>query len=297
MRNGSLPQRDLQTGGGPVAVRVPRARDPDEVGGSIQFRSTLLPPYLRRTAAMDELLPWLHPKGISTGDFAELLEALVGPQARGLSSSTIRRLKQVWTQEYEEWIRRDLSGQRIVYLWVDGIYGQARLEEEKQCLLVAIVADADGCKPLAGLTDGYRESEQSWLELLLDLKRRGLEGGPDLSIGDGALGFRKALRKAYPRTQRYWVHKTRNVLDTLPKGLQKKAKAGLRAIWMTATKKEAESALQHFEKAWGAEVPARGGVLGEGSRGAAGVLRLPGGALAALADDEPDQHCRTARRT
>ena len=201
VRNGYLPQRELQTGVGPVEVQVPRARDQDRhaAGGPIQFRSTLLPPYLRRSAAMDELLPWLHLKGISTGDFGEALEALVGPQARGLSSSTISRLKQVWAQEYEEWSQRDLRGQRFVYLWIDGIYCQARLEEEKQCLLVAIGADAEGRKQLVGLTDGYRESEQSWLELLLDLQRRGLEAGPELAIGDGALGFWKALRKVYRR--------------------------------------------------------------------------------------------------
>ena len=175
VRNGYLPQRELQTGVGPVQVQVPRARDQDRQ--PIQFRSTLLPPYLRRTAAMDELLPWLHLKGISTGDFGEALEALVGPQARGLSSSTISRLKQVWAQEYEEWSQRDLRGQRFVYLWIDAIYCQARLEQEKQCLLVAIGADAEGRKQLVGLTDGYRESEQSWLELLLDLQRRGWRQG------------------------------------------------------------------------------------------------------------------------
>ena len=203
LRNGYLPQRELQTGVGPVAVQVPRARDqdPQGPGGPIQFRSTLLPPYLRRSAAMDELLPWLHLKGISTGDFGEALEALVGPQARGSSSSTISRLKQVWAQEYEEWSQRDLRGQRFVYLWIDGIYCQARLEEEKQCLLVAIGADAEGRKQLVGLTDGHRESEQSWLELLLELKRRGLEAGPELAIGDGALGFWKAIRKVYPQTR------------------------------------------------------------------------------------------------
>ena len=300
VRNGYLPQRELQTGVGPVEVQVPRARDqePHAAGGPIQFRSTLLPPYLRRSAAMDELLPWLHLKGISTGDFGEALEALVGPQARGLSSSTISRLKQVWAQEYEEWSQRDLRGQRFVYLWIDGIFCQARLEEEKQCLLVAIGADAEGRKQLVGLTDGYRESEQSWLELLLDLQRRGLEAGPELAIGDGALGFWKAIRKVYPqtRTQRCWVHKTRNVLDKLPKGGQSKAKAALQAIWLAATKREAESAFQHFQRVWGPRVPAgwrfttsRPRVPDEGPRGAAGVLRLPGRALAALADDEPDR--------
>ena len=259
VRNGYLPRRELQTGVGPVQVQVPRARDqdPQAAGGPLQFRSTLLPPYLRRSAAMDELLPWLHLKGISTGDFGEALEALVGPQARGLSSSTISRLKQVWAQEYEEWSQRDLRGQRCVYLWIDGIYCQARLEEEKQCLLVVIGADAEGRKQLVGLTDGYRESEQSWLELLLDLQRRGLEAGPELAIGDGALGFWKAIRKVYPqtRTQRCWGHKTRNVLDKLPKGGQSKAKAALQAIWMAATKRGAEAALQHFQRAWGPKYP------------------------------------------
>ena len=188
---------------------------------------------------------------------AQALEALVGPRARGLSSSTISRLKQVWTQEYEEWSRRDLHGKPFVYLWIDGIYCQARLEEEKQCLLVAIGADAEGRKQLVGLTDGYRESEQSWLELLLDLKQRGLEAGPELAIGDGALGFWKALRKVYPQTraQRCWVHKTRNVLDKLPKGGQKKAKAAMQAIWMAATKQEAESAFRHFQSAWEPKYP------------------------------------------
>ena len=197
------------------------------------------------------------PEGHFDGDFGEALEALVGPQARGLSSSTICRLKQVWAQEYEEWSQRDLRGQRFVYLWIDGIYCQARLDEEKQCLLVAIGADAEGRKQLVGLTDGYRESEQSWLELLLDLKRRGLEAGPELAIGAGALGFWKAIRKVYPqtRTQRCWVHKTRNVLDKLPQGGQKKAKAALQAIWMAATKREAESALQHFQSARGPKYP------------------------------------------
>lgn len=259
VRNGHLPQRELQTGIGALEVQVPRARDrePQGPGGPIQFRSTLLPPYLRRTAAMDELLPWLHLKGISTGDFGEALEALVGPQARGLSSSTISRLKQVWTQEYEEWSQRDLRGQRFVYLSIDGIYCQARLEEEKQCLLVAIGADAEGRKQLLALTDGYRQSEQSWQELLLDLQRRGLEAGPELAIGDGALGFWKALRKVYPQTraQRCWVHKTRNVLDKLPKGGQRKAKAALQAIWMKETKQEAEAPFRHFQKARQAKYP------------------------------------------
>ena len=192
-------------------------------------------------------------KRISTGDFGEALEALVGPQARGLSASTISRLKQVWTPEYEEWSRRDLRGKRFVYLWADGIYCQARLEQEKQCLLVAIGADAEGCKQLVALTDGYRESEQSWQELLLDLQRRGLEAGPELAIGDGALGFWKTVRKVYPQTrvQRCWLHKTRNVLDMLPKGGQ--AKPALQAIWMAATKQEAEATFRHYQKAWQAK--------------------------------------------
>ena len=192
-------------------------------------------------------------KGISTGDFGEALAALLGSSAPGLSASTITRLKEVWGVEAERWQRRDLTAKRYVYFWVDGIYFSARMEEEKQCILVIVGATDKGQKELIAIADGYRESEQSWLEVLLDLKRRGLEMGPQLALGDGALGFWKALRQVYPgaREQRCWVHKTGNVLNKLPKGLQKKAKGRLQDIWMAETRKDAESAFDFFLEAYG----------------------------------------------
>ena len=224
VRNGYLPERFIQTGIGPVSVRQPRVRDRGD--GAIRFTSAILPRYLRRAKSLEDLLPWLYLKGISTGDFGEALAALLGSSAPGLSASTITRLKEVWGVEAERWQRRDLTAKRYVYFWVDGIYFSARMEEEKQCILVIVGATDKGQKELIAIADGYRESEQSWLEVLLDLKRRGLEMGPQLALGDGALGFWKALRQVYPgaREQRCWVHKTGNVLNKLPKGLQKKAK-------------------------------------------------------------------------
>ena len=222
VRNGYLPERFIQTGIGPVSVRQPRVRDRGD--GAIRFTSAILPRYLRRAKSLEDLLPWLYLKGISTGDFGEALAALLGSSAPGLSASTITRLKEVWGVEAERWQRRDLTAKRYVYFWVDGIYFSARMEEEKQCILVIVGATDKGQKELIAIADGYRESEQSWLEVLLDLKRRGLEMGPQLALGDGALGFWKALRQVYPgaREQRCWVHKTGNVLNKLPKGLQKK---------------------------------------------------------------------------
>ena len=222
--------------------------------GRIRFRSSLLPPYLRRTRSLERLLPWLYLKGISTGGFEEALRALLGPDAPGLTSSTISRLKAGWEQDCEQWSRRDLRDKHYVYVWADGVDCQARLEEEKQCLLVLIGADEQGNKELVGLTDGYRESEQSWSELLLDLRRRGWQKGPEVAVADGGLGLWKALRKLYPRArpQLCWMHKTRNVLDKLPKGSQKKAKAALQAIWMAGTGKEAGRAFDYFVAAYGA---------------------------------------------
>ena len=207
VRNGYLPERAIQTGIGPVSVRQPRVRDRGD--GAIAFTPAILPRYLRRTKSLEDLLPWLYLKGISTGDFSEALAALLGRQAPGLSASTITRLKEVWGVEAERWQRRDLTAKRYVYFWADGIYFGARMEEEKQCILVIIGATDTGRKELIAITDGYRESERSWLEVLLDLKRRGLETGPELAVGDGALGFWKALRQVYPdaREQRCWVHK------------------------------------------------------------------------------------------
>jgi putative transposase len=247
VRNGYLPERQIQTGIGPVSVKVPRARDrqPDHESGSIRFRSSLLPPYLRKTRSMEELIPWLYLKGVSTSDFTEALAALVGKDAPGLSGPTISRLKSIWQEDFDKWQKRDLSHKRYVYIWADGIYCNVRMEE-RQCLLVIIGATEGGKKELLALNSGLRESELSWTELLLDLKHRGLKAAPELAIGDGALGFWKALAKVYHNTrwQRCWVHKTANVLNKLPKSLQAKAKEKLHQIWMAPDKAEAQD---HFD--------------------------------------------------
>jgi transposase-like protein len=257
VRNGFLPERTIQTGIGGVPVRQPRVRDrgPAAVDARIRFTSSILPRYLRRTRSLEELLPWLYLKGISSGDFAEALAALLGPDAPGLSAATISRLKESWQGELAAWQGRDLTGKRYVYFWLDGVYFNARLDQERQCILVMIGADAQGRKELVGLTDGYRESEQSWRELLVDLRHRGLEIGPELAVGDGNLGFWKALRQVYgaAREQRCWVHKTANVLNKLPKGVQAKAKQHLHAIWMAETREAAETAFEHFIDAYGAK--------------------------------------------
>jgi transposase-like protein len=254
VRHGYVPEREVQTGIGAVSVRRPRVRDRAPGGdGHIRFTSTILPPYLRRAKSVEELLPWLYLKGISTGDFGEALAALLGPDAPGLSAATIGRLKAVWADEYERWTRRDLSAKRYVYFWADGVYFQPRLDHDKQCLLVIIGADEIGNKDIVGLSDGYRESTQSWFELLLDLKRRGLTVAPELATGDGALGFWKALGQVYgpTREQRCWVHKTANVLNKLPKSVQGKAKGHLQDIWMAETKADAEAAFDFFVGAYG----------------------------------------------
>ena len=245
VRNGHLPARTIQTGIGEVPVKAPRVRDRE---GLIRFTSSILPPYLRRSKTIEELLPWLYLKGISTGEFGEALAALLGRDAPGLSPGTVSRLKAVWASEHTRWERRDLKGKHYVYLWVDGIHFGVRLEEANQCILVVIGATVDGKKELVALSDGFRESEDSWKELLRDLKRRGLTVDPKLAVGDGALGFWKALPQVYgkTRTQRCWVHKTANVLNKLPKHLQPKAKSDLHQIWMAATRKEAHAAFDAF---------------------------------------------------
>ena len=258
VRNGYLPEREIQTGIGPVSVKVPRARDrqPDQESGPIRFKSSLLPPYLRKTKSMEELMPWLYLKGVSTGDFSEALAALVGKDAPGLSASTISRLKSVWEEEFEEWQKRDLSHKRYVYIWADGIYCNVRMEE-RQCLLVIIGATEDGKKELLALESGFRESELSWTELLVDLKHRGLKIAPKLAVGDGALGFWKALSKVYGQTrwQRCWVHKTANVLNQLPKSIQPKAKEKLHHIWMAPDKAEAQRHFDDFISIYEAKYP------------------------------------------
>ena len=257
VRHGHHRERRVQTGIGPVAVRCPRVRDRGGAGeaGKIRFTSAILPPYLRRAKSIEELLPWLYLKGISTGDFTEALAALLGPDAPGLSASTITRLKDVWQGELARWEKRDLSARRYLYFWADGIYFQPRMEHDKQCILVIIGADQWGRKELLAIADGYRESAQSWRELLLDLKRRGLEVAPELAVGDGALGFWKALRESHgtTREQRCWLHKTGNVLNKLPKSLQAKAKGHLQDIWLAETKDRAEKAFDFFLEAYGAK--------------------------------------------
>ena len=254
VRHGHLPKREIMTGIGPVAVRQPRVRDrePSE-GERIRFSSSILPPYARRTKSLEVLIPILYLKGISTGDFEEALGALLGKDTGGLSASTIGRLKEAWADEHARWLDRDLSGKRYVYFWVDGIYVQARLEDDAQCLLVIIGATAEGKKELVGLADGIRESAQSWKELLLDLQRRGLTIGPQLAVADGALGFWKAIDQVWPKTyaQRCWVHKTANVLNKLPKSLQARAKRALQDIWMAETRQDAEAAFDGFIECYG----------------------------------------------
>lgn len=256
VRNGYLPEREVQTGIGPVAVRVPRARDRGQ--GSIRFTSALLPPYLRRAKSVEELLPWLYLKGISTNDFSEALQALLGKEAAGLSASTIGRLKAQWEQECEQWRKRELSKKRYVYFWADGIYCGIRGEDEKMCVLVILGVNENGQKELVALDDGYRESEESWLDVLRNLKERGLRKAPLLAIGDGALGFWKALRKAYPscREQRCWQHKTTNVLNRFPKGLRGKVLEALHEIWMAPSRAEALKAWKRFDVSFHDKYPA-----------------------------------------
>ena len=253
VRHGHLPEREIVTGIGPVAVRCPRVRDRVSDGSErIRFSSAILPPYARRSKSLEVLIPILYLKGVSTGDFEEALLALLGKDAGGLSASTIGRLKDAWSDEHARWSKRDLSAKRYVYFWADGIHVQARLEDDAQCLLVIIGATPEGKKELVGLIDGVRESTQSWRELLLDLKRRGLAVGPELSVADGALGFWQAVEEVWPKSrgQRCWVHKTANVLNKLPKSLQSKAKRSLQEIWMAETKKDALVAFDAFVETW-----------------------------------------------
>ena len=251
VRNGHLPERTIQTPLGGVTVKQPRVRDRRSPQDRETFRSSLLPPYLRKTKSLEDLLPWLYLKGVSTGDFSEALQALVGADAPGLSPSTITRLKAAWEQEFKDWQLRSFDGRRYVYFWADGVYFNIRLEDPgnaRQCILVLMGATADGKKELIAVADGYRESEQSWTELLLGLKARGLVIAPELATGDGALGFWKAMAKVYPstRAQRCWCHKTANVLNKMPKSVQGKAKSMLHDIWMADTRDNAHLAFDLF---------------------------------------------------
>lgn len=253
VRHGHLPEREVLTGIGPVPVKVPRVRDRGTGEDRISFTPSILPRYLRKTKSVEELLPWLYLKGVSTGDFQEALAALLGPQAQGLSAATISRLKADWWAGYEAWQKRDLGVRRFLYIWADGVYFKPRMAEEKQCVLVIVGADEYGRKELLAMTDGFRESTQSWREVLLDLKRRGLKQDPKLAIGDGALGFWAALREVFATTreQRCWVHKTMNILNALPKSLQAKAKGHLHDIWQAETRAQASTAFDYFVETYG----------------------------------------------
>ena len=289
VRHGHLPAREIMTGIGPVAVRCPRVRDRVGRGSErIRFSSAILPPYARRSKSLEVLIPILYLKGVSTGDFEEALIALLGKDASGLSASTIGRLKEDWSEEHARWSKRDLSAKRYVYFWADGIHVQARLEDAAQCLLVIIGATPEGRKGLVGLIDGVRESAQSWKELLLDLKRRGLAIGPELAVADGALGFWQAIEELWPKTcgQRCWVHKTANVLNKLPKSQQSKAKRALQEIWLAETKKDALAAFDAFVETWGVKYDKAVRMLDQGARCAARLLRLPGRALEASTHDQ-----------
>ena len=257
VRHGHLPERSLLTGIGPLQVKQPRVRDKRE---GVAFTSAILPRYLRRVPSLDNLIPTLYLKGISTGDFTEALEAILGEQAKGLSASTVVRLKRQWEEEYKEWAQRDLTGKRYVYWWADGIYFNVRLEDtenKRQCFLILIGALDDGTKELIAVLDGYRESKLSWMELLSSLKERGLTDGPKLAIGDGSLGFWAALREVYPGTkeQRCWVHKTANILDKMPKSVQPKAKQKIHDIYLAPTREQALVAYNSFFSLYGKKFP------------------------------------------
>lgn len=254
VRNGYHPEREIQTGIGPVTVRVPKVRARD--GQPVSFRSALVPPYVRKSRSLEAALPWLYLKGVSTGEMHEALTMLVGPEAQGLSASTVARLKYQWGQEYQAWRRQRLDRDQWVYLWVDGIYSGLRAEDTKLCALVVIGVNERGEKRFLAIEDGVRESTQSWREVLLDLKARGMNG-PRLAVGDGAMGFWAALEEVYGQTrqQRCWTHKTANVLNCVPKSIQPRVKSALHEIWQAATKDDAERAFDQFEKLYAAKYP------------------------------------------
>jgi transposase-like protein len=254
VRNGHLPARQLQTGLGPVTVKIPKVRA--KTGEPITFRTALVPPYVRKTKSLEAALPWLYLKGISSGEMGEALKVLVGPDADGLSASTVSRLKQVWAQEYRGWCEERLDKDRWVYVWADGVYSGLRAEQTKLCALVVIGVNERGQKRFLAIEDGARESTQSWREVLLKLKARGMNV-PELAIGDGAMGFWAALEEVCPETrqQRCWMHKTMNVLNCLPKSVQPKAKQALHAIWQAGTQREAGKAFDLFIKTYEPKYP------------------------------------------
>jgi putative transposase len=259
VRNGSMPERTIMSSAGPITIRQPRVDDRKlrarlDVDG---FSSEILPKYLRRTPSLDNLIPALYLRGISTQDFPTALSAILGDNAKGLSANTVVRLKEEWETEYKQWAKRDLSDKHYVYIWADGIYFNVRLKDASPCILVIIGADEYGQKELLAVKEGLRESELSWKELLLELKDHGLKAGPELAIADGALGFWKALPQIYPRSreQRCWVHKTANILDKMPKSVQTNAKRLIHEMYMTETKEKALKAYKRFIKTYEDKYP------------------------------------------
>ena len=254
VRNGYLPERDIQTGIGPISVKIPKVRS--RTGKPVTFQSALVPPYVRKTKTLEAALPWLYLKGISTGEMSDALKVLVGESASGLSSSTVSKLKSKWIQEYKDWQTQRLDKNRWVYLWVDGIHSGLRGDEGRLCALVVIGVNELGKKHFLAIEDGMRESTQSWREVLLNLKSRGMNI-PELAVGDGALGFWNALEEVYPKTkqQRCWVHKTANVLNALPKSVQPKAKRDIHNIWQADTQRHANNAFDTFVKTYQAKYP------------------------------------------
>ena len=257
VRNGYLPEREIQTGIGGIEVAVPRVRDRATVSDGLHFSSSIIPKYLRRSGSMNDLLPLLYLKGISTNDFVEALTPLVGKEAKNLSPGVISRLKVTWEDDYKVWQQRSLQGKRYVYLWADGIHLQARMENSADCVLVIIGVTEQGNKELLALEAGHRESKESWLCLLRDIKHRGLQAAPKLAVGDGALGFWGALTEIYGETkqQRCWFHKMGNVLDKLPKSLLPIAKQQLQEIWMAPIRKQAYEAFDYFIECYQAKYP------------------------------------------
>jgi putative transposase len=257
VRHGHGPHRAIQTGVGPVEVRRAKVRDRGDVEAEekIRFSSAILPKWARRTKSLDALLPVLYLRGVSTGDFQEALAALLGKDAPNLSPAVISRLTAEWQADYDAWQKRDLSARRYVYVWADGVYLQARMEDNAECMLVLIGATPEGKKELVGFQTGVRESAQSWRELLIDIKQRGLEIAPDLAVGDGALGFWRAIEEAFPSTrhQRCWVHKTANVLNKVALSVQVNMKADLREIYGAPTRAAAEVAIDVFAEKYGAK--------------------------------------------
>jgi len=254
VRNGYQPERAVQTGIGPVSVKIPKVRAKD--GEPVTFHSALVPPYVRKTRSVEAAIPWLYLKGVSSGEMASALEVLIGPDAKGLSATTVARLKQQWQQEYQQWRKRPLHKDRWVYVWADGIYSGLRAEDARLCALVVVGVNERGEKHFLSIEDGVRESTQSWREVLLGLKSRGLNA-PRLAIGDGAMGFWSALEEVFAdtRQQRCWVHKTANALNCVPKSVQPKAKSALHEIWQAEKKVEAVTAFERFEKMFEAKYP------------------------------------------